>query len=588
MILTLDFETEPITPTTRWPEPVGCAVQHGSRPGRYLAWGHKGGGNNCSKQEALEVLRDCVRLAPAVAMFNAPFDVGVARRMGLEVPWSKVEDVQVLAFLAEPYAKKRDLKTFAAVELGMSSEERDDLHRWIRAFVPEAKGRAKSKLGEFYHRAPGDLVGRYARADVRMTYALWKFWRPYKGRAFAREMAVLPVLEDMTLRGVPIDHEELVAALPAWQETLAQVELELLGMLCADVDLGSHEQVADALEKAGLVKEWIETKKGARSLAYDSLVVLVAEGNFDRAFAEAWGYRSVLMHTLRAFAEPWAAAGGTLHPQWNSVKKERGEGGARTLGAVTGRLSSNPNVQNIIKRLLEIAGRPGLPNMRRYVRAPAGHRLVGVDVSQQELRILADAVGAPLSDWYHADPDLDLHDKVAAEVQRLTGMAIGRSRAKVVNLATIYKNGIASMAAKIGCTYDEAAMVKRAHARAVPGIKKWEKELAKEAVFETAGGRTYHHDPARPYKSGNTYIQGSAADQLKQIMIEAADELTNLDARLVLTAHDEIVALAPASAAAEVSETLVEIVAGTGSDSTTGMFSVPMRSQHYIRERWQG
>lgn len=481
-VLTLDFETKPITPADPWPEPVGVAIQNAHRPGRYLAWGHPTG-NNCEALAARDELRQLVDGSHRVLMFNAPFDVGVAARIGVRVPWDKVEDAQILAFLADPYATKRGLKDFAHVTLGDPPDERDELNAWIKAFVPAAKGR--KKLGEFIHLAPGDLVGRYARGDVSRTYKLAKHWQRYVGRAYRRELELLPVLEKMSLGGLPIDVDALAADHPTWARALNTAERWLTKKV-GDVDLGSHEKVADALERAGLVKEWIETAKGRRSLAYDSLTILAAEGNFDRPFAEVWGYRSFLIHALRTFVEPWLACGGVQRAQWNGTLQERG-------GAVTGRLSSTPNQQNIGKRVPRFAvprAWPELPALRRYVRAPEGHRLVGADISQQEPRIMADAVGGALKERYRADPKLDFHQLGADLIRASTGLDIGRDRTKPVGLAKIYGGGAPRIASQVGCTIEEARVFRDAHGRAFPEIREWEKKLRKTVTFEAAGGRT--------------------------------------------------------------------------------------------------
>src|SRR3990172_12206889 len=131
MILTLDFETHEITPAAPWPEPVGAAVQlDGGRP-QYRCWGHPSG-NNTDKIAARNWLYDLTRDAERVVMFNAPFDRGVcAKHFGIAIPWSKIEDVQILAFLAEPYADQLDLKSVAYRQLGIAPEEQTDLFEWI-------------------------------------------------------------------------------------------------------------------------------------------------------------------------------------------------------------------------------------------------------------------------------------------------------------------------------------------------------------------------------------------------------------------------------------------------------------------------
>lgn len=585
MILTLDFETHPITDTERYPEPVGAAVQIDNRAPQYRCWGHRPGGNNTDRTAARNWLYDLVSSAERVLMFNAGFDSRVYERLtGVRFPRHKVEDVQILAFLAEPYADRLDLKSVAHRALGLAPEEQTDLFEWIKGNVPEAKGK-RTKLGRYIAYAPGGLVAPYAKGDVSRTYKLWQYWRALRhSSAYTEiELPMLSVVDDMEREGLPLDHDGLASAYPSWCAARAKAAHYLLRMLGGDIDLGKHEQVADRLEKLDLVREWIETARGKRSLAYDSLAVLVAEGKFDGRFAEAWGYYSVINHTLGTFAEPWLEAGRTLHPQWNATRQERG-------GARTGRLSSNPNVQNIIKVPPSFAVPRSwlpLPRMRQYVRAPRGQRLVGADISQQELRVLAHAVGEPLVGWYRADPGLDLHVKVSELIAQITGLRLERGIVKTINFAKIYGAGVARLASQLKRTEADARLFKDAHTQALPGVRRWEKKLAAKTRFITAGGREYHHDPERPYKSPNTYIQGSSADQSKRVMLAVQPEVKKLDGSLCSMAHDEFVARVPVSNARRVRDLMLDVIASTGYGGSRQMFEVPFRGEAYIRGRWQ-
>ena len=589
MILTLDAETHEITPSDPWPEPVGVAVQIDTLAPQYRCWGHPSG-NNTTKRAALGWLHSLVHSAEKVVMFNAGFDRGVLeRRLGISIPWHKVEDVQVLAFLAEPYADKLDLKSVAHRQIGMPPDEETQLHAWIKKHVPQAKGK-RAKLGRYIAFAPGDMVSPYGKGDTTRTGRLYRMWGALRRtRAYQREVELLPVLDAMTNEGVPLDHAGIERDLPTWLRGLALASTALQRILGSDIDLGKHEEVCDRLEKLGLVTEWIMTKpskthpEGRRSLAYESLVVLAVEGKFDRRFAEIWGYYSTLSHVVVTFAEPWLEAGDALHPVWNGTRQERG-------GARTGRLSSNPNVMNIIRdpTLFDVPKSwPAIPRMRHYVLAPRGQRLVGGDVSQQELRVLADAVGEPLRGWYRKDPNLDLHMKVSQLILEITGLHYERGPVKIVNFSKIYGAGVPHLASQLKSSEADARLFKAAHTQALPGIAKWERKLRARNKFETAGGREYCHDPERPYKSPNTYIQGSSADQSKEIMIAIQPELVALEGSLSSMSHDEFVSRVPARNAPKARDIILDAIISTGQGGSREMFAVPMRGEGYVRQRWQ-
>jgi len=117
--------------------------------------------------------------------------------------------------------------------------------------------------------------------------------------------------------------------------------------------------------------------------------------------------------------------------------------------------------------------------------------------------------------------------------------------------------GLATMAERLGCSYDEAAFIKRAYMKALPGIKsvtlaikqKWDMG----EPFLTWGGRAYHKEESKliidkrtgeermadfTYKGLNYLIQGSSADITKP-GYSHYDSIRR-DGRFLLSVHDEI------------------------------------------------
>ena len=108
-----------------------------------------------------------------IVFHNAPFDLSVAQKwLGLEwPPWERIHDTQYLVFHYNPYGNLA-LKPAAEEILGWEPEERDELHDWIMANVPEA---TKKTAGAFTSKAPWEFVERYAIGDVERTWALFDF-----------------------------------------------------------------------------------------------------------------------------------------------------------------------------------------------------------------------------------------------------------------------------------------------------------------------------------------------------------------------------------------------------------------------------
>lgn len=125
-------------------------------------------------------------------------------------------------------------------------------------------------------------------------------------------------------------------------------------------------------------------------------------------------------------------------------------------GTVTGRLSSRgPNMQNI----------PRLPEVRGIFMAPEGRVIVECDLSQAELRSLAQLSNdAELCRIYNSD-EMSLHDEVTGEIfPEYTNPDVDalekkemKMRGKAVNFGIVYGRQAFSFVAEFGITVTEAS-----------------------------------------------------------------------------------------------------------------------------------
>jgi|TARA_R110000824_G_scaffold386054_1_gene580523 DNA polymerase I-like protein with 3'-5' exonuclease and polymerase domains len=174
MLLTLDFETHKIVSGSALPpKPVGLAIKENDGPGKYYAWGHLDN-NNCSSEEAKEIVNKFNTKDTHWIFHNAKFDLSVMQSHWNVSPVAIVEDTMVMAFLANPHAKSVALKTLAYKELEWPSIEQDDLTKWI---VENVKKSTEKNAGAYISQAPGDLVGTYAIGDVDRTFALYNYYK---------------------------------------------------------------------------------------------------------------------------------------------------------------------------------------------------------------------------------------------------------------------------------------------------------------------------------------------------------------------------------------------------------------------------
>lgn len=259
----------------------------------------------------------------------------------------------------------------------------------------------------------------------------------------------------------------------------------------------------------------------------------------------------------------------------------------------TGRISSTePNLQNIPVRT-EL-GR----EMRKFFTAREGWLLVDADYSQIELRVLADISGDKnMIDAFKNNQDI--HAITASQVFNMpldfvTGEM--RSRAKAVNFGIVYGIGAYSLAKDIGVTNKEAKNYIESYLKHYSGIDKYMHDVVEKAkdigYVETVFGRR-RYLPELSASNGmtrafgervarNAPIQGTAADIIKIAMIKVDKRLTeeNLEARLVLQVHDELIVECPSHESMRVAMILQEEMEKAVS------LSVPLVADSAVGKTW--
>jgi DNA polymerase I-like protein with 3'-5' exonuclease and polymerase domains len=546
----IDFETFAIEPRPQYPpEPVSVGIKEPGKKAEFWAWGHPTK-NNCTRAEAKRRLKDVWK--KPMLFHNAKFDLDVAEtHLGLKFPpWHNIFDTMVEAFLYNPNMPALSLKPLADELLGKPPAERDKLKEWI---VANVKGATEKNWGAFIAYAPGNLVRPYCNGDVARTIKLHDFFMKNKpqGRweeAYERERRLFQIILGMEREGVPIDVQHLESEVQRGKEAMEKADNWIFKKLgTRDVNINSGQQLADALEEADIVDEWIMTDpskrypEGQRSTSIENLRLVVKEKH--TLLADVLEYRSLLKNQINTFADPWlemAREGGKIYCQWNQVRQphERKRGGSK--GARTGRLSSSPNFQNIplmvqptervrgggknpppgarsnLRALLiPFSKDTGVVNgrmttdcdfidLRGHVVAPRGYLLFDLDYSQQELRILAYFCGGNLLEAYIRDPDLDLHQLAREGINMQLGTNYERKPIKNTGFGIIYGMGLDHLAEDIdmwvetidecGNPYmvpdrDTAGLLRKTYKEIFPGLGEHERQLRRDKYCITWGGR---------------------------------------------------------------------------------------------------
>jgi DNA polymerase I len=224
-------------------------------------------------------------------------------------------------------------------------------------------------------------------------------------------------------------------------------------------------------------------------------------------------------------------------------------------GAATGRLSStNPNLQNI-----PVRGELGRQIRRAFIPGSNEQLLLVADYSQIELRVLAHLSGDEGLRSAFAS-GTDIHTATSAKVFGLPEDQVDpatRSRAKAINFGIAYGMNAWGLASRLEITPDEAQQFIDAYFESFPRIHEYlDRQVARaaaEGFTETILGRRRYipelqaanprvRDMGRRMAL-NAPIQGSAADVFKlgMIRVDAGLRGSDLECRMLLTVHDELV-----------------------------------------------
>ena len=365
------------------------------------------------------------------------------------------------------------------------------------------------------------------------------------------EMPLLPVLAGMEQSGVAIDAAAFRAFLDDVQGRLDQLTAHVYELAGTQFNIRSAQQLGDVLFNGLGLPAPRKTKGGQASTSQQTLEKLAGQHPVVDSilqYRKLEKMRSTYLDPLPRLVDPQ----GRIHTTFNQK------------ATATGRLSSsNPNLQNI-----PVRGPLG-KRMRSCFIAGPGRLLVSADYSQVELRVLAHVSQDPalLEAFRNGE---DIHARTAALVYDLPPDQVSpdqRRNAKTINFGLIYGMGAQKLAQELKISTTQAKDFIARYFERLQGLKEFyegvEASARKHGFVTTLGGRR-RLLPDINSASGqaaalarrqaiNTVIQGSAADIIKLAMLAVArdEHLRELDARLLLQVHDELLLEVPADAAEE-------------------------------------
>lgn len=516
---------------------------------------------------------------PAIAkyMHNAKFDIMVLERHGMPVE-PPIYDTMIASWLGNNAPGARH---------GLKDLTREKLYIQMTE-IKELIGSGKKQLT--MDQIPIAQVTPYAAADVDMTLRLADaVEKPLQDNDNLRqifhqlELPLIYVLKDMELAGIKLDTDALRQSSNQMARRLGELELEIHQSAGLEFNINSTQQLSDVLfGKLGLPTQGLrKTKSGHYSTAADILEGLQGQHEVIDLILEQRTLAKLKSTYLDALPELVNPRTGRVHTNYNQI------------GVSTGRLSSsNPNLQNIPIRTEQ--GR----EIRRAFVAEPGHLLISADYSQVELRILAHiAEDQGLLQAFANDEDI--HTATAAAVLDIPQKEVDKYKrriAKTVNFGLIYGQTAFGLTQTTGMSRDEAREFIETYFEKYPGVKRYigdtKKLAAEQGYVATLHGRRrdFSHlanltGPQRgraEREAINMPIQGSAADIMKQAMINLHAELKKrkLQTQLLLQVHDELVLEAPEAEADEAVKLTRQVMSGAFK------LRVPLKVDVEVGQNW--
>ena len=393
------------------------------------------------------------------------------------------------------------------------------------------------------------------------------------------ELPLCRVLAEMELAGCRVDARALAEFGEMLSRRAAELEQNIYDMAGESFNINSPKQLGEILfGKLGL-PHGKKTKTGWSTNA-DVLEKLRYEAPIVGAVLE---YRQ-LTKLKSTYADGLLKA---LDP----------DGRVRTsfqmTVTATGRLSATePNLQNIPTRT-------DLGSEIRRMFVPAdGCVLVDADYSQIELRILAHMAGDEgMREAFLSGGDF--HAETAAKVFHVARADVTpemRRSAKAVNFGIVYGISAFSLSQDIGVTVAEAKAYMEAYFATFPGVRKYMDDVVEKARKNGYVETLLHRRRALPELTSSNFnmrsfgervalnmpVQGTAADVMKLAMVAVHKRLKaeNLQARLVLQVHDELIVECPESEAETVAKLLEEEM------EHVVALSVPLTAEAHWGKNW--
>ena len=509
--------------------------------------------------------RLCKKLADphTVKLFhNANFDINMCYLAGIPVN-GLIIDSKTMAHVATWGGEYNySLKPLCVKYFEYPDDDQKDLENDVKRLRPMRNEEGwciaehlifgkKAHLSDYWI-GNAALCKRYAIGDVERTMLLYQFFLPVilknEGlrRVFEREtkLYVGPVRQ-MEQTGMRVHPEHLDRLEEYYTEYVKEYETKM-------------REIAGPLFNPRSPKQRTEifiNQKGYKPPYYTPCGNPYTGGRFMKEIAEV--HNDPLARCILEVNNTKLAL--DFIRQYNLYKTREGSIFAlhlnvRQTGATTGRMSSTtPNLMNAAeeqtgRRQSHIAMKP-----RETLGPRPGCMWYLPDYSQIEVWLFAflsqnEAMMTALLTGQ------DFHGHIAKHVWGdeptfKSKFIYWRKCAKLIMFCTLYGGGVKKLAQLIECDFNTAQKFRDQHSTEMPGLQEFIAKMtmmaSRDGHIVNPMGRHFFIPSDKPYKAVNYLIQGTAADILKEALINvfynliASDEWPDL--RILLSMHDEII-----------------------------------------------
>ena len=466
---------------------------------------------------------------------NLKYDLSILASYGLTLK-GELYDTMMESYVLNSVATRHNMDALARHYLDIATTSFEDV-----------AGKGASQLT--FNQVPLDVAGDYAAEDADVTYrlhqALWPLIErePKLLHIFRDvEMPLVRVLSKIERQGALLDPGLLNKQSSELGRRIEELKDAAWSSAQEEFNLDSPKQLQEIFfEKQGL-PVLKKTPGGKPSTAEPVLVDLARDYELPALILEYRGLAKLKSTYTDKLPKDINTDSGRVHTSYHQAV------------TATGRLSSSdPNLQNIPIKTAQ--GR----KVRAAFVAPEGKKILAADYSQIELRIMGHLSGDEGLLQAFSE-GLDVHSFTASEVFNVEIQSVTedqRRSAKAINFGLIYGMSAFGLAKQLDISralaQDYIDSYFSRYPKVLDYMEQTKEQASKLGYVETVFGRRLYlpeinakqvmRRQAAERTAINAPMQGTAADIIKKAMLEVDGWLgrTNVDCRMIMQVHDELV-----------------------------------------------